>query len=153
MVGSGMHINAIGGDCLGKTQLHRDVLLRSDIFVEYPARTRIEGEVQQSDPDHPVTEIWQFFIGKSVGRSTAKQITLFDSVGFAIEDFRALRYVREQAENTTFCSLLICRQIRMIHANLWYATTHAPTTADARDSQNAASHILPSFHSACGAAG
>ncbi len=70
--------------------------------MEYPARTRIEGEVQQSDPDHPVTEIWQFFIGKSVGRSTAKQITLFDSVGFAIEDFSALRYVREQVKNTTF---------------------------------------------------
>ena len=44
MVGSGVHINAIGGDCPGKTELHRDILLRSDIFVEYPPQTRIEGE-------------------------------------------------------------------------------------------------------------
>ena len=97
-----MHINAIGGDCPGKTELHRDVLLRSDIFVEYPAQTRIEGVIQQLEPDHPVTELWQVFTGQNVGQRTAKQITLFDSVGFAIEDFSALRYVREQVKNTTF---------------------------------------------------
>ncbi|MCP4933900.1 MAG: ornithine cyclodeaminase, partial [bacterium] len=39
MVGSGVHINAIGGDCPGKTELHRDILLRSEIFVEYPPQT------------------------------------------------------------------------------------------------------------------
>jgi len=45
MVGSGVHINAVGGDCPGKTELHKDILLRSDIFVEYPPQTRIEGEI------------------------------------------------------------------------------------------------------------
>ncbi len=55
MIGSGIHINAIGGDCLGKTELHKDILLRSDIFVEYPPQTRIEGEIQQLAEDHPVT--------------------------------------------------------------------------------------------------
>jgi ornithine cyclodeaminase len=34
MIGAGVHINAMGGDCPGKTELHRDILLRSDIFVE-----------------------------------------------------------------------------------------------------------------------
>ncbi|MBL4875544.1 MAG: ornithine cyclodeaminase, partial [Cohaesibacteraceae bacterium] len=58
MVGAGIHINAIGGDCPGKTELHRDILLRSDIFVEYPPQTRIEGEIQQLSEDHPVTELW-----------------------------------------------------------------------------------------------
>ncbi|MBN9065009.1 MAG: ornithine cyclodeaminase, partial [Rhizobiales bacterium] len=47
MVGGGVHINAIGGDCPGKTELQKDVLLRSEIFVEYPPQTRIEGEIQQ----------------------------------------------------------------------------------------------------------
>ena len=94
MVGSGLHINAVGGDCPGKTELHRDILLRSAIFVEYPPQTRIEGEIQQLDPDHPVTELWQVITGQATGRSGADQITLFDSVGFAIEDFSALRYVR-----------------------------------------------------------
>ncbi len=100
MVGSGVHINAIGGDCPGKTELHKDILLRSDIFVEYPPQTRIEGEIQQLDEDHAITEIWQVMTGKAAGRISDKQITLFDSVGFATEDFSALRYIRDQLEET-----------------------------------------------------
>lgn len=96
MVGAGQHINAVGGDCPGKTELHRDILLRSDIFVEYPAQTRIEGEIQQLASDHPVTELWQVMTGTAPGRSGKGQITLFDSVGFAIEDFSALRYLRDK---------------------------------------------------------
>ncbi len=100
MVGAGVHINAVGGDCPGKTELHRDILLRSDIFVEYPPQTRIEGEIQQLAPDHPVTELWQVMTGKAEGRRGPKQITLFDSVGFATEDFSALRYVRDKLAST-----------------------------------------------------
>ncbi len=100
MVGSGVHINAIGGDCPGKTELHRDILLRSDIFVEYPPQTRIEGEIQQLDDDHQVTEFWQVLTGAAPGRTSASQITLFDSVGFAIEDFSALRYIHGQLART-----------------------------------------------------
>lgn len=100
MVGDGVHINAIGGDCPGKTELHRDILLRSDIFVEYPPQTRIEGEIQQLAEDSAVTEMWQVISGQVEGRKTAGQITLFDSVGFAIEDFSALRYVRDQLVKT-----------------------------------------------------
>lgn len=100
MVGSGVHINAVGGDCPGKTELHADILRRSDIFVEYPPQTRIEGEIQQLASDHPVTELWQVIAGKEPGRRDRTQITLFDSVGFAIEDFSALRYVRDQVAHT-----------------------------------------------------
>jgi len=100
MVGEGVHINAIGGDCPGKTELHRDILLRSKIFVEYPPQTRIEGEIQQLDPDHEVTELWQVMTGAVPGREDAKQITLFDSVGFAIEDFSALRFVLDRVKET-----------------------------------------------------
>ena len=100
MVGSGVHINGVGGDCPGKTELHRDILLRASIFVEYPPQTRIEGEIQQLAPDHPVTELWQVMTGKAAGRQTAREVTLFDSVGFAIEDFAALRYVRSKLDET-----------------------------------------------------
>ncbi|MCF6316301.1 MAG: ornithine cyclodeaminase [Marinosulfonomonas sp.] len=102
MVGAGVHINAIGGDCPGKTELHRDILLRSDIFVEYPEQTRIEGEIQQLNADHPVTEMWQVINGTAAGRTSAAQITLFDGVGFATEDFSALRYVHDQLEDGNF---------------------------------------------------
>lgn len=96
MVGPGIHINAVGGDCPGKTELHRDILLRADIFVEYPPQTRIEGEIQQLPEDYPVRELWEVISGRITGRSDKAQITLFDSVGFATEDFSALRYVRDQ---------------------------------------------------------
>ena len=78
----------------------RDILLRSSIFVEYPEQTRIEGEIQQLAPDHPVTELWQVINGQATGRSDAQEVTLFDSVGFAVEDFSALRYVRSKLQET-----------------------------------------------------
>ncbi len=102
MVGAGVHINAIGGDCPGKTELAPAILHRSDIFVEFPPQTRVEGEIQQLAEDHPVTELWQVINGSAKGRVSDKQITLFDSVGFAIEDFSALRYVKEHIKNTPF---------------------------------------------------
>jgi ornithine cyclodeaminase len=106
MVGAGVHLNAVGGDCPGKTELHRDILLRSSIFVEYPDQTRIEGEIQQLDANHPVTELWRVIAGEAPGRTNAAEITLFDSVGFAIEDFSALRYIRARALETGFFDTL-----------------------------------------------
>ena len=102
MVGSGVHINAIGGDCPGKTELAPAILARAEIFVEFPDQTRIEGEIQQMPPDHPVTELWQVMTGAAEGRRDARQITLFDSVGFAIEDFSALRFVHDAIRGTGF---------------------------------------------------
>ncbi|MGI1663456.1 ornithine cyclodeaminase [Palleronia sp. KMU-117] len=100
MVGAGVHINAIGGDCPGKTEIAAEILHRSDIFVEYTPQTRIEGEIQQLAPDHPVTELWQVLAGRAPGRTYERQITLFDGVGFAVEDFSALCYVRERIRGT-----------------------------------------------------
>ena len=95
MVGAGVHLNAIGGDCPGKTEIARDVLLRAEIFVEHPEQTRVEGEIQQLAADHPVTELWRVVAGEAPGRTGRDQITLFDSVGFAIEDFAALCLVHD----------------------------------------------------------
>ncbi len=97
MVGAGVHINGVGGDCPGKTELHRDILLRSSIFTEFTPQTRVEGEIQQLAEDHPVTELWEVIGGDKVGRTSERQITLFDSVGFAIEDFTTLRVIRKLA--------------------------------------------------------
>ncbi len=102
MVGAGVHINAIGGDCPGKTELASGILSRSDVFVEYPPQTRIEGEIQQMPEDFPTTELWQVITGTKQGRTDPRQITLFDSVGFAIEDFSALRYIRDHIKETDF---------------------------------------------------
>jgi ornithine cyclodeaminase len=96
LVGSGIHINAVGGDCPGKTEIHPDILRRGSIFVEHTPQTRIEGDIQQLPADHPVTELWEVIAGRAAGRRSPDEITIFDSVGFAVEDFAALRYLRER---------------------------------------------------------
>lgn len=103
MVGDGVHVNAVGGDCPGKTELQTDVLYRSDIFVEFTPQSRIEGEIQNLPDDYPVTELWEVITGATSGRTNDRQITIFDSVGFATEDFSALRYLREVVDRTGLC--------------------------------------------------
>ncbi|MGI9270618.1 MAG: ornithine cyclodeaminase [Woeseiaceae bacterium] len=97
MVEPGMHINGIGGDCPGKTELHIDVLKAAKIFVEYEPQTRVEGDIQQLPDTHPVHDLWRVFADKTIGRESSEQITIFDSVGFALEDFSALTYVHRLA--------------------------------------------------------
>jgi len=98
MIEPGMHINGVGGDCPGKTELHPDVLRASRVFVEYEPQTRIEGDLQHLPADFPVTELWQLLTGQAAGRTHAQQITLFDSVGFALQDYSVLRLMRDLAQ-------------------------------------------------------
>ncbi|MDQ0823152.1 ornithine cyclodeaminase [Arthrobacter sp. V4I6] len=98
----GVHLNAIGGDCPGKTELDAVILELGDVFVEYTPQTRIEGEIQQMPADFAVTEFWRVLSDEARGRISSEQITIFDSVGFAIEDFAALRYVRDAVDGSDF---------------------------------------------------
>ncbi len=98
MLAPGMHLNAVGGDCPGKTELHPDVLRAASVFVEYAPQTRVEGDVQQLPADFPVTEFWQVLTGAHPGRRSAAEITVFDSVGFALEDFSALAWLHQAAQ-------------------------------------------------------
>jgi ornithine cyclodeaminase len=102
MIVPGMHLNAIGGDCPGKTELHVDILRRPDarIVVEFEPQARIEGEIQQLDPSAAraaspaVIELSDVLSGKQPGRRNSAEVTIFDSVGFALNDFSALRYLQ-----------------------------------------------------------
>ena len=96
MIEPGMHINAVGGDCPGKTELHADVLRGARVFVEYEPQTRVEGDIQQLPADFPVVDLWRVLTGGAPGRQSAEQVTVFDSVGFALEDYSTLRCVHEQ---------------------------------------------------------
>ena len=98
LIEPGMHLNAVGGDCPGKTELHADVLRAARVFVEYEPQTRIEGDIQQLPADFPVVDLWRVLAGQAEGRQRADQVTVFDSVGFALEDFSTLRLVAERAE-------------------------------------------------------
>lgn len=96
-IDEGMHLNAIGGDCPGKTELEAQVVRDASVFVEYTPQTRIEGEIQQMPSSFAVTELWEVLSGKHPGRKSNDEVTLFDSVGFALEDFSVLNVVYELA--------------------------------------------------------
>jgi ornithine cyclodeaminase len=97
MMEPGMHINAVGGDCPGKTELSAAVLAASKVFVEYTPQSRVEGDIQQMPHNFKVTELWEVLSGQKTGRDNSDQITVFDSVGFALEDFAAMRFMHEAA--------------------------------------------------------
>ncbi|XHS78446.1 ornithine cyclodeaminase [Burkholderiaceae bacterium UC74_6] len=99
MIEPGMHINGVGGDCPGKTELHRGVLEAGRVFVEFEPQSRVEGDVQQMPADFPVTELWQVLAGQAAGRRSADEVTVFDSVGFALEDFSALSLLFDSARS------------------------------------------------------
>jgi ornithine cyclodeaminase len=95
MIEPGMHLNAVGGDCPGKTELHADILRAPDarIVVEFEPQARIEGEIQQLEGAGQVTELADILLAKQPARSSDREVTIFDSVGFALNDFSALRYL------------------------------------------------------------
>lgn len=99
MVEPGMYINAVGGDCPGKTELDSKVLFMGDVYVEFEPQSRIEGEIQHMDDNFKVTEIWNVIkTGKPINRKP-DEITIFDSVGFALEDFSILRLMYDIAKD------------------------------------------------------
>jgi ornithine cyclodeaminase len=102
MIEPGMHINAIGGDCPGKTELAADVLTKGNVYVEYEPQTRVEGDIQQMSADFPVTELWRVLQQPSAGRMSDSEVTIYDSVGFALEDFSALRWVYSMCQKHAY---------------------------------------------------
>ncbi len=96
----GQHICGIGGDSPGKTELDIQLLKNSKIVVEYFPQTVHEGEIQnlgKQAKKYVHAELWQIISGKKAGRKNSKEITLYDCVGFALEDYSALRLVYELA--------------------------------------------------------
>lgn len=98
----GMHVNGLGGDCPGKTELDKNILFRGKVVVEYTEQSMIEGDIQQLTPDEVGqvlhAELWEIINGSKKGRETADEVTIFDSVGFAVEDFSVLRLTYDLAE-------------------------------------------------------
>ncbi|HJC68231.1 ornithine cyclodeaminase [Brachybacterium sp. EE-P12] len=96
----GVHLNAIGGDCPGKTELDPAILEDARVVVEYEPQTRVEGEIQQLPAGFGVTELWQILAGQAPGRTSETEVTVLDSVGFALGDFSALRCALDATEGT-----------------------------------------------------
>lgn len=101
-ISNGVHINALGGDTTGKTELELSLLSRCKIVVEYFDQSFIEGEIQRLEYDQAkkmvYAEFYEIVTGFKKGRKNDNEITLFDSVGIALEDYSALRLTYELAE-------------------------------------------------------
>ena len=95
MIEPGMHLSAVGGDCPGKTELHPAILCApgARIVVEFEPQARIEGEIQQLAAAAPVAELAEVLAGRRPGRLADHEVSIFDSVGFALNDFSSLRYL------------------------------------------------------------
>ena len=103
MLGGGVHIHALGGDCPGKTELDPELLGHCKIVVEYLPQSIVEGEIQNR-PELPIhAELWELVQDLKPGRESAAEITLFDSVGFALEDYAMLRLVDELSQRHGIC--------------------------------------------------
>ncbi len=97
MLEAGVHTNAVGGDSPNKTELDPRILDMGDVYVEFEPQTRVEGELQNKAVDFPVKHLADVFKTGKPARLSDEEITIFDSVGFAIEDFSAIRYIHDVA--------------------------------------------------------
>lgn len=90
----GQHICGIGGDSPGKTELDPNILKQAKVVVEYLPQSMHEGEIQNLGSEasaHVYAELWEVVSERKIVREHLSDITVFDSVGFAIEDFSTLR--------------------------------------------------------------
>jgi ornithine cyclodeaminase/alanine dehydrogenase-like protein (mu-crystallin family) len=101
----GAHINAVGAYTPTTRELDTEAVARARLYVDRREAAlseagefllaRAEGAV---DDGHIVGEIGEVLVGKVAGRGSPGEITLFKSLGIAIEDLAAARYVYDKAQ-------------------------------------------------------
>ncbi|MBT7109185.1 MAG: ornithine cyclodeaminase, partial [Methylococcales bacterium] len=89
----GTYIQGIGGDCPGKTELSRELMMNAKVVVEHTLQSIVEGDIQQCSAADIYAELWQLVCEIKAGRENNTEITVFDSVGFALEDFSILTMI------------------------------------------------------------
>ncbi len=93
MIGNDVYINAIGGDCPGKTELEKELVENSTVVCEFLEQCKIEGEIQQLDENFSCPELYEIIRGEKIINVETHGTVVFDSVGFAIEDYSVLRLI------------------------------------------------------------
>ena len=103
----GTHINAIGASQRTARELDSAAVVRSRLYVDAresalkePGDILVPLEAGEIGPDHIVGEIGEVLVGRAGGRRDAAEITLFKSLGLAIEDLAASAYVHGEAVRT-----------------------------------------------------
>jgi ornithine cyclodeaminase/alanine dehydrogenase-like protein (mu-crystallin family) len=93
----GKHINAVGGDSPNKVELEKSLLERAKIIVDFMDQAVYEGESQQISRDRIYGDLSEIVTNKKIGRIKDDEVTVFDSVGFALEDLQVYKLVYELA--------------------------------------------------------
>lgn len=102
----GAHINSIGGYSPATRELDTETVAASKLFVD--RRESAENEAGDYliplkegaiDSNHIRAEIGEILIGNASGRSSTQEITLFKSLGLAVEDLAAAEYVYRKAKS------------------------------------------------------
>jgi len=98
MIKKDVFINGIGGDCPGKTEIDKKIVESSTVVCEFLEQCKIEGEIQHLGDDFTCTELYEVIRGeKSINVATHGTV-VFDSVGFALEDYSVLRLIYKLAQ-------------------------------------------------------
>ncbi|HET9982839.1 MAG TPA: ornithine cyclodeaminase family protein [Longimicrobiales bacterium] len=100
----GAHVNAVGSSVPAARELDSDAVARSRLYVDRRESTlseagdflvpRREGRI---DDAHIVAELGEVLTGQAGGRGSPDEVTLFKSLGLAVEDVAAARHVYEKA--------------------------------------------------------
>jgi ornithine cyclodeaminase/alanine dehydrogenase-like protein (mu-crystallin family) len=103
----GAHVNAIGGRPPQMTELDTATIADSAFYVDRRESAEAEAgdyraavESGAIGPDHIRAELGELVIGVKPGRSSEEEITVFRSLGLAVEDLAAAEYVLRRARAT-----------------------------------------------------
>lgn len=96
----GVHVNSVGGSMAGRGELPADLVRSASLFVESPTTFQAPPagapELKGVDPKRATT-LGDALTGRRPGRRSEAEITVYKSVGHAVEDACAARLVYERA--------------------------------------------------------
>jgi len=98
MIKKDVFINALGGDCPGKTELSTKLVENSHVVVEFLEQSKIEGEIQHLEDEYSCPELHEVVNGKVNLNVSSDGTIIFDSVGFALQDYSVLRLTYQLAK-------------------------------------------------------
>jgi alanine dehydrogenase len=106
-VSPGAHVNAVGSADPTARELDTDLVVRSRFYVDRRESAQNEAgdfliprDQGAVGDDHIVAELGEVVLGKAPGRSSPEEITVFKSLGLAVEDVASAQLVHHKAAAT-----------------------------------------------------
>jgi ornithine cyclodeaminase len=108
-IADGAHINAVGASIPTSRELDTATVAAAALFVDRRESTENESgdylvplREQAIGPEHIRAEVGEVLIGAHSGRTSAEEITIFKSLGLAVEDLAAAEYAVRRARELGF---------------------------------------------------